>query len=253
MGDQDLWRDQSIRSLDVQLHTARAGWRLRANNSVECPNHDARMEDRTGARVRKRLHSEASRADATDCAQNRRVAAGSSSPAGRGQYHRGLRRADRRRDRRASRHRQSRVYGFYRSRQTHPAGIHRKSEASVAGAGWQVTQHCFRRSDLEDAIPTSLFGFCMLSGQACSAGTRVFVQRDFHDRFVEHLTRYASNVTAGDPMDPATTIGPLVSKEQFNRVKATLMSAKTKAPKQLWAERRGPARAFLSIPRYSRA
>ncbi len=77
----------------------------------------------------------------------------------------------------------------------------------------------FEDADLEDAIPTSLFGFCMLSGQACSAGTRVFVQRDFHDRFVEHLTRYASNVTAGDPMDPATTMGPLVSKEQFNRVK----------------------------------
>lgn len=49
----------------------------------------------------------------------------------------------------------------------------------------------FEDADLEDAIPTSLFGFCMLSGQACSAGTRVFVQRDFHDRFVEHLTRYA--------------------------------------------------------------
>src|SRR5262249_27817094 len=49
--------------------------------------------------------------------------------------------------------------------------------------------------------------------------TRVFVQRDFHDRFVDHLTRAASHVQAGDPLDARTTVGPLVSREQFNRVK----------------------------------
>ena len=62
----------------------------------------------------------------------------------------------------------------------------------------------------------------MLSGQVCCAGTRVFVQQDFHDRFVDALTRYTSNVKAGDPLDPKTTVGPLVSKEQFDRVKGYL-------------------------------
>ena len=80
----------------------------------------------------------------------------------------------------------------------------------------------FPDADLEDAVPTSLFGFTMLSGQVCCAGTRVFVQQDFHDRFVDHLTRYAANVKAGDPLDASTTIGPLVSREQFNRVKGYL-------------------------------
>jgi acyl-CoA reductase-like NAD-dependent aldehyde dehydrogenase len=80
----------------------------------------------------------------------------------------------------------------------------------------------FPDADLEDAVPTSLLGFCMLSGQVCCAGTRVFVQADFHDRFVDHLTRYGANVKAGDPLDPATTVGPLVSREQFNRVKGYL-------------------------------
>ncbi|MGO9604670.1 MAG: aldehyde dehydrogenase family protein [Candidatus Binataceae bacterium] len=89
----------------------------------------------------------------------------------------------------------------------------------------------FEDADLEEAVPTALFGFTMLSGQVCCAGTRVFVQRDFHDRFVEHLTRYAQNVKAGDPLDPATTIGPLVSREQFNRVKGYLDIGKNEGAK----------------------
>ena len=73
-----------------------------------------------------------------------------------------------------------------------------------------------------------LMGFCMLSGQVCCAGTRVFVQSDFHDRFVDHLTRYAVKVKAGDPLDPNTMVGPLVSKEQFNRVNGYIGVARTK-------------------------
>lgn len=80
----------------------------------------------------------------------------------------------------------------------------------------------FADADLESAVATSMFGFCMLSGQVCCAGTRVFVQQDFQERFVEALTRYTSKVKASDPLDPKTTVGPLVSKEQFNRVKSYL-------------------------------
>src|SRR5271154_4835348 len=84
----------------------------------------------------------------------------------------------------------------------------------------------FPDADLEEAVPTALFGFTMNQGQVCCAGSRVFVQEDFHDRFVEHLTRYASNVKAGDPLDATTTVGPLVSREQFNRVKGYLEAGK---------------------------
>jgi acyl-CoA reductase-like NAD-dependent aldehyde dehydrogenase len=80
----------------------------------------------------------------------------------------------------------------------------------------------FADANMEQCIPTSLFGFTMLSGQVCCAGTRVFVQQDFHDEFVDKLTKQASAAKAGDPLDPKTTIGPLVSKEQFDRVKGYL-------------------------------
>jgi acyl-CoA reductase-like NAD-dependent aldehyde dehydrogenase len=80
----------------------------------------------------------------------------------------------------------------------------------------------FADANMEQCVPTSLFGFTMLSGQVCCAGTRVFVQHDFHDEFVDKLTKYASQSKAGNPLDPKTTIGPLVSKEQFERVKGYL-------------------------------
>jgi len=80
----------------------------------------------------------------------------------------------------------------------------------------------FADANMEQCVPTSLFGFTMLSGQVCCAGTRVFVQQDFHDEFVDKLTKYASQSKAGNPLDPKTTIGPLVSKEQFERVKGYL-------------------------------
>ena len=76
----------------------------------------------------------------------------------------------------------------------------------------------FADADLEDAIATSALYFTMLSGQICWASTRVFVQRDFHDQFVDQLTRYVSAIKTGDPLDPSTTVGPLVSRAQLNRV-----------------------------------
>jgi acyl-CoA reductase-like NAD-dependent aldehyde dehydrogenase len=89
----------------------------------------------------------------------------------------------------------------------------------------------FADADLETAVPNSVFGFTMLSGQVCCAGTRVFVQEDFHDRFADALTRYTAGVKSGDPLDPKTTVGPLVSKEQFDRVKGYLDIGKKEGAK----------------------
>ena len=77
----------------------------------------------------------------------------------------------------------------------------------------------FADADLEKAVASSALGFAMLSGQICWASTRVFVQRHFHDRFVDQLARYVSTIKTGDPLDASTTVGPLVSRAQLNRVK----------------------------------
>jgi acyl-CoA reductase-like NAD-dependent aldehyde dehydrogenase len=104
----------------------------------------------------------------------------------------------------------------------------------------------FADANMEQCVPTSLFGFTMLSGQVCCAGTRVFVQRDFHDEFVDKLTKQAAQAKAGDPLDPKTMIGPLVSKEQFERVKGYLeIGKKEGAEPKLGGDARGGKGYFV--------
>jgi acyl-CoA reductase-like NAD-dependent aldehyde dehydrogenase len=104
----------------------------------------------------------------------------------------------------------------------------------------------FADANMEQCVPTSLFGVTMLSGQVCCAGTRVFVQRDFHDEFVDRLTKQAARAKAGDPLDPKTMIGPLVSKEQFERVKGYLdIGKKEGAEPKLGGDVRGGKGYFV--------
>jgi len=106
----------------------------------------------------------------------------------------------------------------------------------------------FPDADLEQAVPTSMFGFCMLAGQVCCAGTRVFVQRDFHDEFVDHLTKFTSNVKASDPLDPKTLVGPLVSQEQFSRVKGYLELGKQEGAKTVVGGDTGTGKGYFVNP-----
>jgi acyl-CoA reductase-like NAD-dependent aldehyde dehydrogenase len=76
----------------------------------------------------------------------------------------------------------------------------------------------FADADLDLAIASSVGGFCALSGQICVAGSRIFIQESIYDRVVERLADFTSNFTVGDPFHPHTAMGPLVSREQFDRV-----------------------------------
>lgn len=84
----------------------------------------------------------------------------------------------------------------------------------------------FPDADVEKAVPASLTAFSLLTGQVCVAGTRLYVQQDFKDEFVEQLATFAAGIKVGDPFDPATTMGPLASREQFDRVQGYLTVGK---------------------------
>lgn len=84
----------------------------------------------------------------------------------------------------------------------------------------------FADADLSAAVPYALAAFTTLTGQACGAGSRLFVQREIKDEFVELLTQQTAQLTMGDPLDPATTLGPLASREQFDRVCGYLAAGK---------------------------
>jgi len=72
--------------------------------------------------------------------------------------------------------------------------------------------------DLGEAAATLARAECSLSGQVCSSLTRIVVSRGRHDELVEALATACSEVRVGDPFDPATQMGPLVSERQRDRV-----------------------------------
>ena len=73
-------------------------------------------------------------------------------------------------------------------------------------------------ADLDLAVDGTLFGFLLMSGQACESGTRLLLHASIHDEFVRRLVARASTLVVGNPMDPTTDIGPLISAKQKARV-----------------------------------
>ncbi|WP_411114793.1 aldehyde dehydrogenase family protein [Streptomyces sp. 029-5] len=78
----------------------------------------------------------------------------------------------------------------------------------------------FADSDLELAAATAPMAFLDNSGQDCCARTRILVQREVHDRFLELLAPAIESVVVGDPSDEKTQMGPLISAVQLERVRS---------------------------------
>lgn len=76
----------------------------------------------------------------------------------------------------------------------------------------------FADADLDKAVPAAAMAVFANAGQICSAGTRLFVQRGIHDEFMERLAAFTRTIRVGDPLDPATQIGPVVSAPQMDRI-----------------------------------
>jgi betaine-aldehyde dehydrogenase len=77
----------------------------------------------------------------------------------------------------------------------------------------------FADSDFEAAVDGALFGVFINQGEVCSAGSRILVQRPIYRKFVDAMTEKAKKITLGPGMDRDTKMGPLVSREQFDRVR----------------------------------
>lgn len=84
----------------------------------------------------------------------------------------------------------------------------------------------FDDADLESAVGAAMLGNFYSAGQVCSNGTRVFVQRGIKARFLARLSERTAAITLGDPLDPATQMGPLVSAAQRDRVLAHVAKAR---------------------------
>jgi aldehyde dehydrogenase (NAD+) len=73
-------------------------------------------------------------------------------------------------------------------------------------------------ADLDQAIPTALMAGVVNSGQACIAGTRILAPRARLGEILDRLAAAANALKTGDPADPETIVGPMVSQKQYDRV-----------------------------------
>lgn len=86
-------------------------------------------------------------------------------------------------------------------------------------------------ADLSVAVPQALGSGFMNNGQACVAQTRILVSRDRWSETVDALTEWTAAQVVGDPMDPATQIGPLVAARQRDRVEGFIATAQKEGGK----------------------
>ena len=73
-------------------------------------------------------------------------------------------------------------------------------------------------ADLDTAIPGAANAIFFNHGQCCCAGSRLYVQKSIYDEVVEGVARHAREIRVGSGFDHATQMGPLVSREQLERV-----------------------------------
>ena len=84
----------------------------------------------------------------------------------------------------------------------------------------------FDDADLDNAVGGALLANFYSAGQICSNGTRVFVHRRVRDVFLDHLLKRTEAIRLGDPLDPATQMGPLISATQRDKVLAAIASGR---------------------------
>ncbi|WPD18534.1 aldehyde dehydrogenase [Thermaerobacter composti] len=101
-----------------------------------------------------------------------------------------------------------------------------KAVASVVGGrlgkvtmelGGKAPVLIFADADLDQAVAGALFAAFIAAGQTCVQGARILVEKTVYDQVTDALVSRANAIRLGDPLDPATQMGPLVSQRQLAR------------------------------------
>ena len=79
--------------------------------------------------------------------------------------------------------------------------------------------------DLDDAVERIIFGAFYQSGQSCIGVQRIIIHEDLYDQLKDKLVERAKNLIAGDPKDPQTFIGPMISVGEASRLKGWIDEA----------------------------
>lgn len=87
----------------------------------------------------------------------------------------------------------------------------------------------FADADMDAALQAAFWGIFWNKGEVCVAGSRILVERSIYAEFVERLSRMANEAVLGDPLDPATQIGPIASRAEYDKVLRYVQAGKDSA------------------------
>ncbi|HEV3315668.1 MAG TPA: aldehyde dehydrogenase family protein [Candidatus Angelobacter sp.] len=91
----------------------------------------------------------------------------------------------------------------------------------------------FADSSMDAAVKGALNGIFYGKGEVCCAGSRLFVEKKVEDEFLGKLVEYSKKIKLGDPLDPKTRLGALVSEKQMNTVLGYIQAGKNEGAKLL--------------------
>jgi acyl-CoA reductase-like NAD-dependent aldehyde dehydrogenase len=91
----------------------------------------------------------------------------------------------------------------------------------------------FKDANIDAAVAGAFFGIYLNTGQVCQAGSRLPVHESIKDEFMEKIVNFTKTVKLGDPLDPNTTMGPVVDQNQLNTVEHYIDAGKNEGAKLL--------------------
>ena len=103
-------------------------------------------------------------------------------------------------------------------------------------------------ADLEAAVKGAFNGIFYGKGEVCCAGSRLFVQEAIHDRLMDKLVERAGKLQPGDPLNPKTRLGALVSKTQMDRVLGYVETGQKEGAKPVLPGGRAGERGYFVKP-----
>ncbi|MCX8953530.1 betaine-aldehyde dehydrogenase [Ruegeria sp. NA] len=106
----------------------------------------------------------------------------------------------------------------------------------------------FDDADIENAVSGAILGNFYSSGQVCSNGTRVFVQKGIKDAFLKRLSERLANAKIGDPMDEDVSFGPMVSENQLNIALSYVDKARAEGARLVFGGNRVEGDGFYMQP-----
>lgn len=106
----------------------------------------------------------------------------------------------------------------------------------------------FDDADIENAVGGAILGNFYSSGQVCSNGTRVFVHKKIKDAFLKRLAGRLATAVIGDPQDPDTNFGPMVSERQMEIVLGYIEKGKAEGARLVYGGKRVDRDGFYLEP-----